>query len=524
MIFLPIITATIIYIFHNKWINFLVFINQIILSLMAFLYFHRLKDLKEHMIHFGAWQENIGISLRNDQFSLALILVSILIWWTVILYEWNKRKRDSKFLFFLLFLEGTFLGMLQTYDFFNLFVFIEIITVLSTVLIIYKKDGASLRAGLFYLIFNSMGILLFIFGLSLLYMTTGTLNMGDIQSKIGPLKDLRVIHVAYIFMIISMGVKSAFFPVYNWLPKAHGAAPVSVSALLSGLLVKTGIYGFIRINEVIPLEGYNVLFSYLGILTALSGIIFALCQKDIKLILSFHTISQIGIILMAISMGKDGVYEGGILHLINHTIFKSLLFLGAGVVINEYHNRDVTKIRGMFQRSPMLSIWMIIGMLSITGTPFFSGYISKSLIGYGLNTDSIKYFMFQLINVGTMASFIKVSQIFVGDAVVLKGKYFLENISMMILATASIAIGIFYKGIAKTFLHIEINNIDLFIPQKWASYFFSLIIAYLLYNYFIKRDGAAIKNLRSIDISFETASIMLGSFVFILLLFSRFTV
>src|SRR6056297_3715009 len=345
LIFIPVVASIFVYLTNDNYSNAVAFMGQAVISVIAVRYFQLQNGFEHaHSVILGGWSPVIGIVLRNDRISIVFVFLTILIWWSVMLYSWKSRGKDSQFMFFLMFLEGIYLGMLQTNDMFSIFVFIELITIVSAVLILYKKDGESVRAGLYYLIFNSMGILFYLVGMAMLYNAFGTLNIELLTDRIAEVNNVNFISTAYIFIMAAVGVKSAFFPVFNWLPKAHSAAPSSISALLSGLLVKSGLYVFIRLSDIFQITTFNRFFFIIGFFTALSGIIFALSQKDIKQILAFHTISQIGIIMMGLNSVNESTYIGGLIHIFNHAMFKSLLFMGAGVIINTYGIRRITDI------------------------------------------------------------------------------------------------------------------------------------------------------------------------------------
>lgn len=517
LIFIPILTSITIYIFHNKYINYSIFICQGVLTFLSLWYYTSFDEKVTKTLAFGGWSREIDIVLKNDRLSLLFIIFTIFIWWIILIYCWNKRKYDHRFLFFLSFLQGSFLGLLQTNDLFNLFVFIEIATIISSILILYKKDGYSVRAGLYYLLFNSVGMLCYLIGLIFLYNVMGTLNMDVIGERIVSLRGTNSIRLAYIFMMSAIGVKSAFFPVYNWLPKAHSAAPSSISALLSGLLVKSGLYAFVRLNTMYGIESFSEFFFLLGFFTALSGAIFAISQKDIKQILAFSTISQIGLIVMGLSSLDGNAFYGSIFHILNHAIFKCLLFLGAGLIINTYSKRRVTEIRGVFKTMPLTSIFMIVGVLSITGAPLFNGFISKSIIKYGLNEVPYKIYMFNILNLSTSIALIKLSQIFFGEPHEKKYNYFCENISMSLLAVMCFVLGIFFIPLGQL-LHVDLGFINLFTPWAWISYLITLVIAYFIYLFFVHRELPIIKKIRHIHISFGAANSLLVFFLFIMIM------
>lgn len=522
IIFIPIITALLIYIVHHKWFSSLILLAQGGLTLLTILYFRAHSGfVKPHILQLGGWHPTIGISLKNDTLSISFIFLTLFIWWMVIVYCWNKRREDFKFLFFLMFLEGVFLGLLQTNDLFNLFVFIEITTIISTILMVYKKDGYSVRAGFYYLLFNSVGMLFYLLGLALLYRLTGSLNMDYTAEQMDQIRGLDTLQLAYIFMIVAIGVKSAFFPVYNWLPKAHGAAPASISALLSGLLIKSGLYAYIRLNQMFQITGFYDLFFIIGCLTALSGVIFALSQKDIKQVLAFHTISQVGIILMGISAMDGKAYYGGVLHVFNHAMFKSLLFMGAGHIINRYGTRRITEIRGVFKNFPMLSIFMIIGMLSITGAPLFNGFVSKTIIKYGLQGNSVKEMLLFIINLGTATSFIKLSQMFFGSFKLEKPKDYHSHVAMFFLALMCIVLGNYYIPIIKGFMGVDLSFVKVFKLDKWINYTLTLALATAIYKLIIARDFNFLKRIRHTQISFQTTIVMLIGLVMTMILWGK---
>lgn len=494
--------------------NLLIFLSQSVLTLFFIKYFNFINSKGSHEFFIGGWNKNIGISLKNTPLSMSFIMLSIIIWWSVILYSWNYKKDDSKFWFFLLFLEGVFLALLQTNDLFNFFILLEVTTILSTILIIYKKDGHSVRSGLYYLLFNSCGMLFFLIGLIIIYMTCGSLNFDIIASTIPTIKDSLIIKISFVFMLCSFGVKSAFFPVYTWLPKAHGAAPASISALLSGLLVKSGLYGVIKLNNIYNYSTLSELLFFLGFITGICGIIFALSQKDIKQILAFHTISQIGIILIGISSFNQVQYYGGILHIFNHAIFKSLLFLGVGIIINHYETRKITEIRGVFKFSPVLSICLIIGVLSITGSPFFNGFVSKSIIKYSLKGSTLKVFLIHILNLGTITSFIKFSQIFFGSSSIKRNEFNLNTLSLIILSLLCILLGTCYTPIFHWLFKINLSFVSPLKLYNFIYYISLFLIGYVLYKTLISKDYVIIKKIRHSSISFDTANILLLFFVF----------
>ena len=532
LVFTPIITAIFIYILEKKWGNYLVFVAQFFMSYIFLRLILVFPSINNRAFVLGDWTLASGIALKIDNLSLAFIGLSIFLWWLVLIYAWEFHGGDNKFLFFLLFLEGTFMGLLMVNDMFTFFVFIDIITILAAILVVYKKDGWSLRSGLYYLMINSMGMLTYLLGFMILYMLTGTLNWDLATARLAVLPESAVIITAYVLMSASVTVKAAFFPTFNWLSRAHGSAPASISTLLSGLLVKGGLYGFIRIQELFGGAPLGEFYFYLGFITALTGIVFAISQKDIKQILAFHTISQVGIMLIGISSIQTDIYYGGLIHLFNHAMFKSLLFMGAGVLINHYKTRRLTEIRGVLKRFPLLSVAMIVGILAISGTPFFNGYLGKYVIAHELEGRPLFYWLFQLISLGTMVSFMKFSQIFFPDTaeslsysphmkdkvIPLREQF---NIPMFTLAFTCIFLTFGY-GFLGDLLQAEFPVIKLVDVTKMQQWSISAILAYLITRYFIFSDRATplMHRIRETKIPFYNTAYMFILLLAVMFLFS----
>lgn len=529
LIFGPIVISILIYLFNKKIINYLVFPTQLLMTFFIANLWFQLKADGPFAYVLGGYKPNIAVELRIDHVSMLFMVMAILMWWSVLIYAWRQKGEDFKFLFFLMFLEGCFMAFLQANDFFTFFVLLEIVTILSAILILYKKDGISVKAGLYYLLFNSLGMVIYFFGVMLLYMKTGTLNMTQSQELIHNAvlvsKDFSILHVSFATIFIAMCVKAALFPVYEWLPRAHTAAPAYISALLSGLLVKTGIYGLMRMLPIFDVFDVSHFLFYLGFFTAMSGILFAVSQKDIKGILAFHTISQIGMIIMSLAYASDVGYAGAYLHLYNHFLFKSVLFLGAGLIINQYGYRRVTEIHGIFRTHPVLAIMMIIAIFSITGAPFFIGFISKSLMKYS-SINEFHRILFQIVSIGTIISFIKFSKIFVGkkqkkqamDTSGILGIGFLTIItllsyffelnwlkSLFVIGRAPVEFGLSHG--------LEYVKKSMYSMDYIGEFIIMAMFAYILFKLIIKPDAPFYYKIRHFRIKFQDAVVYLLIFL-----------
>lgn len=523
-VFLPILASLVVYLFKDARSVKIIFVAQLSLILLFVFYALHIADHPEDgMLVFGSLNARFAISFFNDSLSLTFVGLSILMWTVIALYTYRTNKTQTQFIFFLMFLEGVFLALLQTNDLFNLFVFLELTTVLVTILIVYKKTGKSFRAGIYYLLLNTVAAMFFLIGIILIYYSYGTINISILHDEMALHSTTDTVKLAYVFMMSGISVKAALFPIFTWLPRAHGVAQSTISALLSGLIVKGALYLFIRINrEMFALANYgmNDVFFWLGTITALVGVCFALTQKDLKQILAYHTISQVGIMLMGLSSVFDFSYFGGLLHVLNHALFKGLLFLCAGIIIKTYRTKTYDRIKGLFKTMPWLSVLLIIAMLSISGAPFFNGFISKTLIKYAFKEDPFKMALFTVINLGTVTSFVKFSMILFGPKqTVSKTGNTLQMLGMSILGALCVAIGIFYRPLADYLFSIDLSYVSLADPMHMIEYLIYLLVGFLFYRYVIKKDYAVIRGLREFNITFENANYLFIIYVLFLSFF-----
>ncbi len=518
-ILIPVITAIIIYVLRSRWSHYLAFFAQIIVTVLAVIYY---VDIAPHfvsgVIYFiGDW-DVIGIPLMNDRLSAVLVSLTIFVWWMVLIYKFRPKEAEPTFLFFLLFLEGVFLGLLQTSDLFNLFVFMELTTIIVTILVAFKKMGSSIRAGVYYLLLNTAGVLMFLIGVVLLYYTFGTINMLEIRNGMeGLAPGHTVVGLAYVLMMAGISVKAALFPVFAWLPRAHGVAQSAVSALLSGLIVKGGIYLFIRLNGMFSPADFDYMdfFFFVGLATALTGSLFAMMQKNIKVLLAYSTLTQVGLIIIGLVSLDD--YSAGLLHVVHHALFKGLLFFAAGIIVSVYRTKDITKISGLMRSMPIVSIFMIIGMLAITGAPFMNGYISKALITDALYDDPLRYYAVFLVNIGSAAAFVKLSMIFFGPKTLsYPHKNYAQIVPLAVISLACFVFGIFHESLGEILFGFDVSAVDPFTFTALATYIVTIAFGFLLYHHLIRPDRKGVRRLRRFTVTFETANYLFVIYVAVL--------
>jgi multicomponent Na+:H+ antiporter subunit D len=239
-------------------------------------------------------------------------------------------------------------------------------------------------------------------------------------------------------------------------------------------------------------------------------------QKDVKQILAYHTVSQVGLMLVGLSFDQGTSYVGGWMHIIHHAIFKGLLFLAVGVIIKTYQTKKVYDIHGVMKTLPWTGILLVVGMLSITGAPWFNGYVSKTMIKYAFADDEFKMFLFQLINLGTIISFSKMAMMLFGEpsqVVKVKRASISQHIPMTILAISSLILGIFYQPILESIYDFSAYAIHLEDLGIYVEYAFWVSLGFNLYYFVIKKDYRPLAKLRDLMMTFPTANFLLLFFL-----------
>lgn len=343
----------------------------------------------------------IGIVMRTDLFGALMVLLVTGIGFLSTLYSQKyiphcvKRFKLKYYYSLILLMLGGLAGICLTGDCFNFYVFLEVASISSYALVAIPGEGESLEAAFKYMLIGALGSLLMVFGIALLFAATGTLNMAAASLQITKIVNAghgsalanyqHLIYASLGLFIIGLSIKSAFFPTHAWLADAHPAAPASVSALLSGLVVKvTGVFLFIRfVFKVFGLHRNNYgdmlspLLLMIAALTIIGGSLFAIAQNDLKRMLAYSTVAQMGYMLLGIGLITSAGLQGSIMHMINHGIIKSLLFLCSGAVIYKTGIRDIRQMSRMGYRMPLTMACFTVGALSMVGIPPLNGFMSK---------------------------------------------------------------------------------------------------------------------------------------------------
>lgn len=266
----------------------------------------------------------------------------------------------------------------------------EIMTLSSFFLVLFEGEKEeSHKAAFLYLVLAHIGT----FFLLIMFILIGNISGSFDFDKVRIISSGIIPSVIFILAVIGFGAKAGFIPIHIWLPEAHPAAPSHVSAIMSGVMIKTGIYGIIRILTFLgtPPLWYGYLIIAIGIVSGILGVLFAMAQHDIKRLLAYHSIENIGIIAMGIGLGVLGMglnnpilaslgFAGGLLHVINHAFFKGLLFLGSGAIWRETGTREIDVLGGLIKKMPVTAFCFLIGAVAISGLPPLNGFISEFLV------------------------------------------------------------------------------------------------------------------------------------------------
>lgn len=367
----------------------------------------------------------IGIALEVDALSLFFALIVAIAVFVAGIYSIQYMRRDDNereyYTLFLL-LSGGVMGLVMSGDLFNMFIMVEILTFAAVALTAFRNTAkGALEAAFKYLVVGSMGSTFILVGTAMLYAQCHTLNLAQLASMLhGDMNTAT--KVAFAFLFVGFGTKAFMVPFHPLAADAHGAAPASVSVMISGVLTKSGVYGLIRLTyflfQVMDKGTVQFLMVFFGCLSMFICVTMALAQHDFKRLLAYHSISQIGYVLTAVGLCSAMGISAGLYHALNHTLFKGLLFLAAGAVLYQAGTTDLDRLGGLSKKMPHTTVLFLIGAFSISGIPPFNGFASKWMIYQAtyqkaVETGNIGFLLVTIValvtSVLTLASFVKVS-------------------------------------------------------------------------------------------------------------------
>ncbi len=331
----------------------------------------------------GNWPPPYGIVLVVDLFSAIMLLLSALIGWVVLLYTFatldRARERHNFFTLYMLMLMGVN-GAFLAGDLFNLYVWFEVMLIASFGLMTLGGERGQLEGGLKYVVINLLSSTIFLIAVGLLYGLTGTLNLADLHRVLSAYPPTAITTALAMLFLVTFGIKAAVFPLFFWLPASYHTPPVAVTALFGGLLTKVGVYAMFRIFPLLFGQASDVIFPLLLVIAGLTmtvGVLGAVAQNNVRRILSFHIVSQIGYMIMGLGLYTVVGLAGGIFYIIHHIIVKTALLMLGGGIEHLNGSGQLKQLGGQMRLRPGYALLFLVAALSLAGVPPLSGFFSK---------------------------------------------------------------------------------------------------------------------------------------------------
>jgi multicomponent Na+:H+ antiporter subunit D len=363
----------------------------------------------------GGWPAVIGITLVADLFSALLLVVSLITVLAVLVFAVGQRHSDDLVAFhptYLALTAGVSLAFI-TGDLFNLFVSFEVLLAASYVLITLGGKRDQVRHGMTYVVINMIASALFLTAIAFIYASLGTVNMADLAQKMGTIPDTLRTAFALLFVVV-FGIKAAIFPVFSWLPDSYPAARAPVVAVFAGLLTKVGVYSLVRTQTLLfPGDVPTWLMLTIAGLTMIVGVLGAIAQNDMKRILSFHIVSQIGYMILGLGLFTVSGIAGAVFFILHQIPVKTSLFLVSGMVEESAGSTALDRVGGLLRKAPVAAALFGLAALSLAGLPPFSGFVGKlSLVEAGFSSG--QYVIIGVSLVGSVLTLFSMAKIWNG--------------------------------------------------------------------------------------------------------------
>ncbi|MCL2353315.1 MAG: proton-conducting membrane transporter [Defluviitaleaceae bacterium] len=475
----------------------------------------------------GGYEGVLGILLYAFDTSAIFILLTAVLFLVISIYSFHETEQRT-FWCLLFLLQGALAGVFLTRDLFNIFVMVEVSTIVVIILMMYYRGRRNMFTGMVYLMGNIIAMQLYLFGLGYIYMMAGGFDIDLVRTALA-YADPADLVLPYALIMTGLAFKAGLIPLISVVPKArlYPGAPSAVAAILSGIQIKAAVFLFMRFQDMFGPIAQQHFFLIIGIITGATGVILAMSQKDIKMILAYHTVSQVGLIMIGLSAGPSAYYSytGGMYHMIAHGIFKAALFLTAGIIRRSYGTSNVYKIRGVFKRMPVVGIASAFAILSITGAPFFIGSISKYFLTSG--APPLVEYSIIIISVGTIISFIKYgSMLFGKEDPSMKGSSVKPDvwrvIPAVLLAALCLLGGVFGPQAINFMFPYSGVSVSEGLLGNWAYYQKALIFAgsavvgFVLYKFVVK-GNKFLDKISQMDLNFRTILVSSCAFVGLLI-------
>ena len=334
------------------------------------------------VVRLGGWPGEFAITMVADRLASVMVVVALVVVAAVLVYAMGQGGADEKSPFYHPVYMVMAAGISQAFlagDLFNLFVAFEILLMASYVLLTLEGTSAQIRSGTTYVVLNVIESMVLVVTVGLIFAATGTVNMAELPERLAALPD-GVRMGLQLLLLLAFGIKAAVFPLFFWLPDSYPTAPSSVSAVFAGLLTKVGVYCLIRVQTLLFPGELDGLVMVIGALTMLIGVIGAVSHTDMKRILSFHIVSQIGYMVFGLGVGGPVAIAATIFYLIHHIPVKTSLFLVEGIIERDSGSSSLDSVSGLARRSPFLAVLFLVPALSLAGLPPLSGFLAKFAI------------------------------------------------------------------------------------------------------------------------------------------------
>lgn len=332
----------------------------------------------------GGWPAPFGISLVGDVFSALMVAVTAVVGIAVVVYSRAQvdpaRRRYGYHPLVHVLLAGVS-GAFLTGDLFNLYVWFEVMLISSFALLALGGERPQLEGAFKYVVLNLLSSAFFLAGVGILYGMSGTLNLAHLSVRLSATQAPGMLDATALLFLIAFGIKAGVFPLFFWLPAAYPTPPAAVSALFAGLLTKVGVYALIRMFTLLFVgERLHRIVLVIAALTMVSGVLGAVAQRELRRILSFHIVSQIGYMLVGLGLFAPLALTSSVFYVIHHIIVKTNLFLVSGMVQRLGGTYELGPLGDLFRRRPIVAVLFLIPALSLAGTPPLSGFFAKLLV------------------------------------------------------------------------------------------------------------------------------------------------
>lgn len=382
---LPLLGTTVLMLFNRneRFIRLFQIVPGVLYFISCLVLFLQTIDAQYLTTQIGNWKAPFGITFIADSLSSTILVSSSFLGLLLSIYSiFEVDARKIRFGYYSLFylLLASVSGTLLTGDIFNLYVWFEIMLISSFILMASGGEKMQVEGTLKYVLLNLFGSLFFLIGIGLLYGLTGTLNLARLTEVIASIENKSKITFIAIFFITGLGIKTAIFPLYFWLPGSYSFPPAPTVGLIGGLLVKIGFYALFRIftTAFYSISGqFKVLILFIAGFTMLLAVLSAIANTRLQKILSVHIVSQIGYLVLGLGLFSFASYAGTVFFLVHILLVKTNLFLISGIIIKIDGTHDLSKLGDGLKRYPFLAALFLINALSLAGIPPFSGFWAK---------------------------------------------------------------------------------------------------------------------------------------------------